>query len=200
MVSRSVGVAVLLAAVAAALGAQDVYQARISRAQVKKVEAAKSDLAAANVDAAIGSLREVVAAEPGYYRAHYNLGLAQLEKGDTKSAIAELREALSIKERESLKDTTIYNSLGWAYLLARDYPDAERYLQEAAKHEPENTKATNTRVMNNLGVLYTYMGKYDEARKYLTKARDQYGSGQATLNLQLLDKVQKGAKRPGGER
>lgn len=60
-------------------------------------------------------LKEVVAAEPDYYRAQYNLGLVWLTQNKKTEAVEAFKKAYAIQEKFEQKDYSIYTDLGRAY-------------------------------------------------------------------------------------
>ena len=131
----------------------------------------------------------VVQRYPDYYKGHYNLGLVYQEKGDYERAIAELERAKSIRESQNLTDYSIYNTLGWVWMLKGDTTAAEGYYKLALQYESKNTPDTNTRLYNNLSWFYYALGKPDEARKYVNVAADKYHSKSATEMKKLIDQL-----------
>ncbi|HEV8239011.1 MAG TPA: tetratricopeptide repeat protein [Thermoanaerobaculia bacterium] len=172
----------------------DAFQPQIPAPIVADVDAARAKLQQGTLDEAISILDKAVAAQPNFFRAHYNLGLAKLRKGDVDDGIRSLTQALQLREKEGLKDATIYNSLGYAYMVKRDWANGEKYLRAAAQHETENTQTSNQKVYNNLGLLYLYTGRFDDARKVFVVARDRFGSTQAAASLALVDQLEAGSR------
>ena len=130
--------------------------------------------------------RELLAVEPDYYRAQYNLGLALLAQGRNEEAAAALERAVEIRARLGLDEPTIFNSLGWARYLAGDLARAEAAYLEGVKLAPRNSRASNQKLFNNLGALYLRQGRLDDAEAVLVRARDEFGSVQAESNLEMV--------------
>ena len=84
-------------------------------------------------------LQELVRKRPDSYSAYYNLGLAYEDNNQTDQAISALTKALAIRNSQNIQETTIYNSLGWAYLTYGQYEQAEKYLLMAANAETKNS-------------------------------------------------------------
>ncbi len=85
---------------------------------------------------------------------HYNLGLNQLQQGNSSGALQELLEA----EKLNPKDPAIHHALGMAYNAKGRFPQGLDQLQQALKLDPKNTE-----VHNALGATYLEMGQWDEA-------------------------------------
>jgi tetratricopeptide (TPR) repeat protein len=78
-------------------------------------------------------LKEVLAMEPNYYRAQYNLGLVQLAQNKKKEAVEEMRRAYAIQERFEKKDFSIYTDLGRAYAQAGMTDEAKKAFETGAR-------------------------------------------------------------------
>jgi Flp pilus assembly protein TadD len=178
--------------------AQDAFQSTIPQAQVQRLDSAR-ELAP---DEAIAVLTRMVEENPTFYRARYNLGLALLQKGDTKAAVSHLQEALKLKEDPALgvRDATIYNSLGWALLQDGDRERALATFEAGTRSSGSNTKASNAKLFNNLGMVYLEEGRLEEARKAFETARKSYGSKKAEMNLEYLEKAEKRVEQEIPER
>jgi len=117
-------------------------------------------------------LEQVVSEDPGDYRASYNLGLAYEASGQIDLAIAEMEKAKALKERQGINDPTIYNSLGYVYLLARNYESANRNFEIA--ESPENFSQLSPRsrraLLNNRGLLAEYSGDKAQAREFYVRS------------------------------
>ena len=93
-----------------------------------------------------------------------------------KEAIEALERAAAIREQEKLNDATIYNSLGWAYMLDGRWTKAEAAFNKAKKNEALLSPSSKARLYNNLGWLYTDTGQLDRARAAFATASEDYGS------------------------
>jgi Flp pilus assembly protein TadD len=176
----------------------DPFQPDIPKSQVKLLEQARTERLDNHTTEAIEHLKQLVAENPQFYSAYYGLGLSYYRAGRVKEAIGALQKAVDIKEASTtkpIKDTTIYNTLGWVCLVAGQYSKSEEYLKKAASHEGENDASANRRIFNNLGLLYLYRGDFPKSKTYLEKAKG-LGSGTAEINLQLLDNAKRAVKSP----
>lgn len=173
---------------------RDPYQPRISPESVTQLQAARSLRRQQDYDRAIEAFEDLVRAEPDYYRAHYNLGLAYADSGEYEKAIEALEEALTIRNEERLPEYTIFNSIGWVHLLKGDYSAAERHFQAGLDQVERLDDDSHLRVLNNLGLLYLYSGRYQEAQETLESAVEEFGSETASRSLELLQAVRKQAE------
>lgn len=164
----------------------DAWQTNLPPAHVRMADEAKSALRHGDAAAAERRYRELLAVEPDYYRAQYNLGLALLAKGENEAAAVELERAVEIRARLGLSEPTLFNSLGWAHFLAGNLDKAEAAYLEGVKLAAANSRGSNQRLFNNLGSLYLRQGRLDEAEKALVRARDEFGSAQAEANLEMV--------------
>jgi Tfp pilus assembly protein PilF len=185
------------------VGAADPFQANIPDSTVQRLEAGKQKRGAGEIDQAVTDFRQIVAANPDYYRAQYNLGLALADQAgkDRKKlaeAISALEKAREIMEKGSLKDYSIYNSLGWYYARANRSIDAEKAYKVAIAHADTNSVDTNRRLFTNLGIFYLERGDLDHARQYLQIATDKYQSESARKFLEINETVSKKTELPDG--
>jgi Flp pilus assembly protein TadD len=179
--------AALALAAAPALAAQtDAWQTSLPPAHVRMADEAKSALRQGDAEAAEQRYRELLAVEPDYYRAQYNLGLALLAQGENEAAAAALERAVEIRAKLGLDEPTVFNSLGWAWFLAGNLEKAEAAYLEGVKLAASNSRGSNQRLFNNLGSLYLRQGRLEEAEKALLRARDEFGSAQAEANLEMV--------------
>lgn len=92
----------------------------------------------------------------------YYLGRLDLEENKFGSAIQNLTKAMS---KPPFPDTAYY--LGFAYFKNGNLPAGEKWLTEAAKATP-----TDSRVQYQLGVIYRKQGRPEEARKALVRSKE----------------------------
>ncbi len=79
-------------------------------------------------------LAEAVTLAPGFQRARYNLGLAQLSSGDAAAALATFEE---VRRREPQRPG-VMTGIGQAHLGAKHYPEAVAALTEATRRAPKD--------------------------------------------------------------
>jgi len=93
-------------------------------------------------------------------RAQHGLGMAYHAEGDRINAVLHLREALRIKADEGT-----LNDLGFVYMAAGQYREAEKEFQAALGFNPDSARAHN-----NLGAALASQGKFEEAVKQFREA------------------------------
>ena len=91
----------------------------------------------------------------------YYMGRMDLEERNYKSAIANLNKASS---RPPFPDTAFY--LGLAYQKLGSYPDAEKWLKEAVRLNPEDSRAEY-----QLATVYRSEGRQQEANEAFQKSK-----------------------------
>lgn len=85
---------------------------------------------------------------------HFERGIAELEKGNIPEAISALKMAAS----DNPNDPRIYNNLGIAYELMKDYTNARKAFRKALELNPYNSA-----ILNNLAELSRSEGKQNDA-------------------------------------
>jgi len=93
----------------------------------------------------------------------YYFGRLDLEEHDYKSAIANLAKAAA---NPPFPDTAFY--LGLAYFKEGDDPSAEKWLKEATKRNPQDS-----RVEYQLALLYRKEGREEEANLAFSRTKEQ---------------------------
>ncbi len=88
---------------------------------------------------------------------------ADLEEQNYKSAIANLNKAMT---NPPFPDTAYF--LGFAHLKEGNDQDAEKWLKEAAKPNPEDSRAEY-----QLGLLYRKEGREEEAKQAFSRTKEQ---------------------------
>ena len=139
--------------------------------------------------AAAKLLEPVVAANPDYYRALFNLGLAQDQAGDYAKANESFEKALAVREKLGIRDISLLNSAGWVSLQNGDYATAEKRLLFALENIDQGEPFTRAAIYNNLGQLYFLTQRFAESKKYLTIAKEKYASKSAADTLDLIAKT-----------
>jgi len=139
----------------------------------------------ANLDQAVFSWLQGLAADPNNLNLQGNLAAAFLEKGDNERAIAELEKLLA----KGPDDPTAMSNLGIAYLRDKQYEkaleffyraldkrdpktdlDAEASEEDQAKALMEDIPESDIRV--NLGVAYLQLKRHQEAVEEFEKAKE----------------------------
>jgi len=179
-----------LSCLCVAAHAQDKFQTGIPASSVRQLEAIKvSYKMTGNRAQAETALKTLIGKQPDYYAANYDLGLILADQGIYPEAVSYLETAKSIRERKQVKDATIYNSLGWAYMLKGDTQSALANFNTGKANEEKLTLESRARLYNNLGLLYMSTGQYSESRQALQVAADKYGNKLATQNLVTLNRL-----------
>jgi Tfp pilus assembly protein PilF len=93
------------------------------------------------------------------FLARYTLGVACSSANQHIAAIEQFKIAKRLMDEQNVKDGTIHNSLGWAYLQSGDYPNALQQFRLA--REPavyaKLSDMTRRQVDNNLAIAESYM-------------------------------------------
>src|SRR5206468_6335549 len=98
---------------------------------------------------------------PGCWMAHYNLGIALNEQGDTDGAIAHYRQALDLRPRYA----EAHYNLGRLLAQKGQVDEAIAHYEKALEINPSDADAHN-----NLGVTLLANGRLDEAIAHYQKA------------------------------
>ena len=93
----------------------------------------------------------------------YYFGRLDLEEQNYKGAVAELNKAIV---NPPFPDTAYF--LGFAYFKAGNEQDAEKWLKEAARREPVDSRA-----QYQLALLYRKQGREEEAKQAFSKTKEQ---------------------------
>jgi Tfp pilus assembly protein PilF len=110
-------------------------------------------------------------------------GEAQLERGETQSAIRTLNEAVTADPNSSLAHTR----LGGAYLLSQDYRGAIDQFQQAIGSDSRNAGA-----FIGLGMAYLHLKQAGPAKAALTEAKRLDPSQRADIDS-LLARIEQTA-------
>jgi protein O-GlcNAc transferase len=116
----------------------------------------------------------------------YYLGRLDLDGGDYKGAIQNLTQAVA---KPPFPDTAYY--LGFACFKHGDLSSAEKWLKEAAKAGPRDS-----RVQYQLGVVYRKQGREDEARKALALSKElrERDNNESQLRRECAEKLEQGPR------
>ena len=106
------------------------------------------------------TVRQAAGEHPGVL---YYLGRLDLEEHSYKSAIENLKKAIS---HPPFPDTAFY--LGLAYLKQGSNPDAETWLKKAIELNPDNSRAEY-----QLAILYRKEGRQEEANQAFRQANEK---------------------------
>jgi len=180
-----------LAAWSAPALCQDKFQAKIDPTTAQRLQEARKLRVAGELDTSIVQLKELVVRNPNYYAANYNLGLALTDAKRPNEGIHFLERARSIREADKIPDATIYNSLGWAYMVDGRFTDAESAFQLAQRNQGLLSTESKTRRYNNWGWLYLSTGRTDLAKRKFQVAEREFGSDYATKNIKAIEQSKK---------
>ena len=93
------------------------------------------------------------------FLARYTLGVACSSADQHVAAIEQFKIAKRLMDEQNVKDGTIHNSLGWAYLQSGNYVNAVQQFRMA--REPalysKLTEMTRRQVDNNLAQAESYL-------------------------------------------
>jgi Tfp pilus assembly protein PilF len=94
------------------------------------------------------------------FLARYTLGVACSSADQHAAAIEQFKIAKRLMDEQNVRDGTIHNSLGWAYLQSGDYQNAVKQFRLA--REPSLyarlSEMTRRQVDNNLAIAESNLG------------------------------------------
>ena len=116
----------------------------------------------------------------------YYLGRLDLDDGNYKGAIQNLTQAVA---KPPFPDTAYY--LGFACFKHGDLTSAEKWLKEAAKATPRDS-----RVQYQLGFVYRKLGREEEARKVLALSKElrERDTNESQLRRECAEKLEQGPR------
>ena len=117
-------------------------------------------------------VHQEVGEQPGLF---YYLGRIDQEEHDYKRAIANLSKAAAAPP---FPDTFFY--LGLAYLKDADEPNAEKWLKEAIRVNPNDSRA-----LYQLATLYRKQGRTEEANETFGRTREKKASSDKLTQLKV---------------
>jgi protein O-mannosyl-transferase len=123
---------------------------------------------------------ETLTKNPGCWMAHYNLGIALSDQGDTDGAIAHYRQAVEL--RPSYAEA--HYNLGRLFAQKGQLDDAIAHYEKALEINPADAEAHN-----NLGATLFASGRVDEAITHYRKAialQPDYADASCNLASALL--------------
>jgi tetratricopeptide (TPR) repeat protein len=138
--------AVVVILTAAALPAQQSVESMMSTGQELLQRGAYSQ--------AVTAFKKVLAAEPSFFEAQFNLGFAYLQWGNNNQAAAELKKALKLNPKHS----EAWSNLAIAYDNLGRSGEAINALAQAVRYDPENMTARM-----NLAAMYANANRPKEA-------------------------------------
>jgi tetratricopeptide (TPR) repeat protein len=133
-----------------------------------------------DVDKVEKLLVKVLADEPNFAEAHYNLGVVYSNSLRYDEAVGHLEKARDIEPEEL--DHTV--ALAQAYAVTEQYDKAQRLFEQVVARQPKNLTAKN-----NLAVLALKADKVDEAMDHVQDVlREDYENIGALATLGLINK------------
>lgn len=130
-------------------------------------------LAAGKIDEAIKAFQKALKLDNQIVAAHFNLGLAYIQKEDTKNAISHFKETIVLKPN----DFEAYNNLGNLYMNQNEFDQALYCFQKATIINPYLAEG-----FYNLGVAYMSKGQYPQAIKSYKTSLKIYPQNSIVLN------------------
>jgi len=93
------------------------------------------------------------------FLARYTLGVACSSANQHVAAIEQFKIAKRLMDEQNIKDGTIHNSLGWAYLQSGDYKNAIEQFRLARQPAMYSklSEMTKRQVDNNLATAESYL-------------------------------------------
>jgi tetratricopeptide (TPR) repeat protein len=134
------------------------YNARFPKKAIKEYEKGVEADGESKRDVAIARYEAALKLAPSYYPAHNNLGSDYLAKNDPVSARKEFEKVVELNQ----SDSEAYFNLTNVCLVTGQLDDAQRYLGEGLRRNPESSLGQFLR-----GSLSMRQGKYDEAETTL---------------------------------
>ena len=147
-------------------GAENQLQEDIASA----LSQARSADARGQVEAARAHYQRVLDLEPGHADALHALGILADKEGDYRTAETHYFRALRAKS----DDANLLSDMGYSYFLQGRRHDAEYYLREALKYDPQHAKARG-----NLDLLFNEQQAFETYRQLL-------GDREATARMHAL--------------
>jgi tetratricopeptide (TPR) repeat protein len=137
------------------------YTAKFPKAARKEFEKGLEADSAQKRDDAIRHYQKAIQAAPDFYYAHNNLGTDYLARSDFAAARKEFERVVELNQ----SDATAYFNLSNVCLLMNQVPDAQRFLDEGFRRQPDSALGQFL-----LGSLNLKMGKPREAERALRQA------------------------------
>ncbi|GDY27486.1 hypothetical protein AHAT_33760 [Agarivorans sp. Toyoura001] len=132
----------------------------------------------------------LIADNPSYYKAYYNLGVTLAGKGELSRAEEYLHQAKKISRDLNIDDAKVYNALGWVKFKQLEYEEAEENFKYGLNIS-SNDEQLLKRLYSNLGALYYVLGDLPTAKKYLSIAVNDYKSDGSKDLLEEVNELKK---------
>jgi tetratricopeptide (TPR) repeat protein len=116
----------------------------------------------------------------------YYLGRLDLESGNFDAAVRNLNKAA---DKPPLPDTFYY--LGFAYLQQGDLPSAEKWLKEAERINPRDS-----RIPFQLGTVYRKQGRDEDAKKAMARSGElrRRDNDEVQMRVECAQKLDQGPR------
>ena len=111
--------------------------------------------------------------------------MAYYKAGDNEQALTWLSKAKTIAQQKNINDASIYNTLGYIYMLNGDKAKARATFEEGVAIDNNNAK-----LLNNYGSLLLSEGNYAMAEQQFEKA-SALGYAKAKENLSKVKTLNK---------
>lgn len=185
---RRWGAALALVIAAPVCAQVDAFQKQIPAADVAALKKAQALRAQKKPAEAVAALQSLVARQPDYFNAQFELALAISDTpADIAKSIPAFEKAAELKRRHpEVTDARVFNSLGWAYMYNADSAHALKAFKEAEEHLDQLSPEIQRRLYNNIGYLNLLSGRRSEADKYTKLAADK-GSKAAQTRMETLE-------------
>ena len=124
-----------------------------------------------------------LALNPGCWMAHYNLGIALRDRGETDQAITHYRQAIALRPGYA----EAHYNLGRLLADKGEFNDAVDHYEAALAMNPDDAEAHN-----NLGATFVQQGRIDDAIAHYQKAlaiQPDYAEASCNLADALLSKA-----------
>ena len=155
---------------------------------VDQLTHATQTLSAGDLAGAASEVEHIVEANPNYFLAHYDLGVAYQQMGRLEDSARELRRAKDLNDSLKLGEATIDASLGWVRYLQHDYSAAESLTKTSLESPnfPKLDVQDRQRIFSSLSSIYTARRRPCQAQLYydLGTATSSAEAASATAELQ----------------
>lgn len=139
-----------------------------------------------NIDKAIYYYNQAIINKPDYHKAHQNIGIAYLQKGEAYKGVQHLEKAVKLSENYKA-----YRALGEAYNQIGDYDSAIYCLTKSIELNPDYGPSHF-----NLAKTLARVGKANYAKIHFLKSIElNYNSKEAMFELRNLKTAQDDFKR-----
>lgn len=163
---------------------QDKWQKNIQAEAFDLKEEGRSALNEGDIEEAIIKFQSAINLKTDYYVGSFYLGISHQRNKDLKKATFWFEKAADIARANNIKDPSVYNTLGSAYLTQGELKKAESVFEEGLQIAPKNPN-----LLNNYGILMFQVGNYDESIIKLQEASDG-GFGKAKQSLEKVKSIQ----------